>query len=146
MVEVDAPYSDQAAGAGEQSSSYQNQSFVMENDDERNNNAGQSCPWAKLAVGSTLLAAIVFAIIDSLTTKHITGGFESFLEWIDQNLVAGVFAFMGVYFVATVAFVPGSILTLGIGFVLGKAVGLGAGVALATIAVFVGASLGAIAR
>ena len=53
---------------------------------------------------------------------------------------------MGVYFIATVCFVPGSILTLGIGFVLGKAVGLGPGVALATGSVFVGASAGAIVR
>ena len=53
---------------------------------------------------------------------------------------------MGVYFIATVCFVPGSILTLGIGFVLGKAVGLGPGVALATATVFVGASAGAIVR
>lgn len=50
------------------------------------------------------------------------------------------------YCVATVAFVPGAILTLGGGFVFGKALGLGPGIALASAAVFVGASLGAIAR
>lgn len=146
MVGIDAHDPNQAGDATEQSSSssYQNQNFAMENDDERNNE-NKSCPWAKLVVGAVLLAVIVFAVVDSLTTKRITSGFESFLDWIDENLVAGVFAFMGVYAVATVAFVPGSILTLGIGFVLGKAAGLGPGVALATITVFVGASLGAIA-
>jgi len=41
-------------------------------------------------------------------------------------------------------FIPGSLLTLGIGFVFANVFGLGLGVLLATIAVFVGASTGAI--
>jgi len=53
--------------------------------------------------------------------------------------------FICVYFVATILFIPGSILTLGAGFVFGSAFGLGPGVALASLSVFVGASLGAIA-
>jgi len=52
---------------------------------------------------------------------------------------------MGLYFIATVCFVPGSVLTLGSGFVFGSAVGVGMGVALASVAVFVGAALGSIA-
>ena len=52
---------------------------------------------------------------------------------------------MGVYFIATVCFVPGSLLTLGSGFVFGSAVGVGYGVVLASLAVFVGAALGSIA-
>lgn len=105
----------------------------------------KACPWVKIILGVALLSIIVWVIVDSLTTKHIAAGFESFLQWIQTNVVAGAFAFMAVYFVATVAFVPGSILTLGGGFVFGKAMGLGPGVALASAAVFVGASLGAIA-
>jgi uncharacterized membrane protein YdjX (TVP38/TMEM64 family) len=50
-----------------------------------------------------------------------------------------------VYFVATVLFIPASILTLGAGFVFAAAFGLGGGIILGTISVFVGASLGAIA-
>ena len=45
---------------------------------------------------------------------------------------------------ATVLFIPGSILTLGAGFVFSMAFGLGAGVVLGTISVFFGASFGAI--
>jgi len=141
MTENIAHNSDyQATDTMEQSSSYQNS--TISNNDEKNNQT-KSCPWGKIIVGVILLSLIVFVIVDSLTTKYITSGFETFLEWIETNLVAGVFAFMGVYFVATVLFIPGSILTLGSGFVFGKAVGLGPGVALATAAVFVGASLGA---
>jgi uncharacterized membrane protein YdjX (TVP38/TMEM64 family) len=52
---------------------------------------------------------------------------------------------MGVYFIATVCFVPGSLLTLGSGFVFGSAVGVGYGVLLASVAVLVGATLGSVA-
>ena len=50
-----------------------------------------------------------------------------------------------VYFLATVLFIPGSVLTLGAGLVFSMAFGLGGGVALGSISVFLGASLGAIA-
>ena len=105
-----------------------------------------TCPWGKLIFGLALLAIILYVIIDSLTTKHITHGFQSFLTWMETHLIAGVFAFTFVYFAATVLFVPGSILTLGSGFVFGTLMGIGPGVALASGVVLVGASLGAIAR
>jgi uncharacterized membrane protein YdjX (TVP38/TMEM64 family) len=50
-----------------------------------------------------------------------------------------------VYAVATVLFIPASILTLGAGFVFAAAFGLGGGIALGVVSVFVGASIGAIA-
>jgi uncharacterized membrane protein YdjX (TVP38/TMEM64 family) len=52
--------------------------------------------------------------------------------------------FLSVYMFATVLFIPGSILTLGSGFVFSMAFGLGAGVVLGTISVFIGACFGAI--
>merc|ERR1712038_548869 len=45
--------------------------------------------------------------------------------------------------IATVLFIPGSILTLGAGFVFANAFGLGVGVLLGTLSVFLGASAGA---
>jgi uncharacterized membrane protein YdjX (TVP38/TMEM64 family) len=59
------------------------------------------------------------------------------LQWVESLGVVGGLAFVVIYIVATVAFLPGSILTLGAGIVFG--VGLG------SIYVFVGATLGAIA-
>ncbi len=61
----------------------------------------------------------------------------SALEWIDSLGIVGGLAFMAVYIVATVAFLPGSILPLGAGVVFG--------VALGSAYVFVGATAGAIA-
>jgi len=46
--------------------------------------------------------------------------------------------------ICTVLFIPGSILTLGSGFIFANVFGLGYGVILATVAVFIGASAGAI--
>jgi hypothetical protein len=100
----------------------------------------------RIVVDLTLLGVIVivFVIVDSLTTGYVRSSFEACLEWIESNPTAGVFAFMGVYFVATLTFLPGSILALGSGFVFANAFGLGFGVILATVAVFFGASAGAI--
>ena len=59
------------------------------------------------------------------------------LEWInDQGAVGGI-AFILLYIVASVAFLPGSILTLGAGVVFG--------VFLGSVYVFIGATIGAIA-
>ena len=147
-MDAATPLIKSTAGIMEQTSpSYQNSTAITNGDDDRDKivHEAKSCPWCKILTGVVLLSIIIFVIVDAFTNKYVTSAFRTFLEWVESNLVAGVFAFVGVYFVATVLFVPGSILTLGSGFVFGKAVGLGPGVALATAAVFVGASLGAIA-
>jgi uncharacterized membrane protein YdjX (TVP38/TMEM64 family) len=80
----------------------------------------------------------------------IDQGFQSFLAgfnpqeilrnalvWIDSLGSLGAIAFIVLYILATVAFLPGSILTLGAGVVFGVFFG--------TVYVFIGATLGAIA-
>ena len=57
------------------------------------------------------------------------------LQWIDSLGTIGAIAFILIYIIATVAFLPGSILTLGAGFVFGVVWG--------TIYVFIGATIGA---
>ena len=111
------------------------------NDDNRNR---RSSLYKKLIVGLILLGFIIYVVVDSVTVGNVRSGIESFLDWIEENPVPGLFVFIVVYFVATVLFVPGSILTLGAGFVFANAFGLGVGVLLGTISVFVGASTGAV--
>ena len=101
--------------------------------------------YKKGALAVILLAVVAFVVADSLTNKWIIDGIDSFLEWIEENPAAGFFVFVLVYFAATVVFIPGSILTLGAGFVFSSAFGLGLGVVLGTLSVFLGASAGAIA-
>ncbi len=59
------------------------------------------------------------------------------LEWINNQGAVGGIVFMLLYIVATVAFLPGSILTLGAGVVFG--------VFLGSLYVFIGATIGATA-
>jgi uncharacterized membrane protein YdjX (TVP38/TMEM64 family) len=59
------------------------------------------------------------------------------LQWIDSLGTVGAIAFIALYIIATVAFLPGSILTLGAGVVFGVVWG--------SIYVFFGATLGATA-
>lgn len=59
------------------------------------------------------------------------------LQWIDELGNVGVIAFIALYIIATVAFLPGSILTLGAGVVFGVVWG--------SVYVFVGATVGATA-
>jgi uncharacterized membrane protein YdjX (TVP38/TMEM64 family) len=99
--------------------------------------------YKKGAIAVILVALVAFVIADSLTNKWIIDGINSFLEWIENNPAAGFFVFVLVYFAATIIFIPGSILTLGAGFVFSSAFGLGPGVALGTLSVFLGASAGA---
>lgn len=60
---------------------------------------------------------------------------QTALEWINDRGIVGVLVFIGLYAIATVAFIPGSLLTLGSGVVFGLLSG--------SLYVFVGATLGA---
>jgi uncharacterized membrane protein YdjX (TVP38/TMEM64 family) len=95
---------------------------------------------ALLSFGITLLWSYEPAFAQS--TVHASGFnpqelLRSALEWVNELGAIGAIAFIGIYIAATVAFFPGSILTLGAGVLFG--VGLG------SLYVFLGATLGATA-
>lgn len=116
-------------------------SLPKEQEVSPSNNGGRV---KKILIAVCILSIIIFAIVDSQTNQYIKTGFENFLDWTSSHLVGGAFALVAVYAIATVAFIPGAVLTIGSGFVYGNALGLGWGVALASAVVFVGASTGAI--
>jgi uncharacterized membrane protein YdjX (TVP38/TMEM64 family) len=91
----------------------------------------------RVFLGPILLGFIVF--VDSLTTGYVRDGIDAFLRWVQENPAPGIILFMLVYFVATLHFIPGSILTLGAGLVFGNAFSLGAGLLLGTSSVYIGA-------
>jgi len=101
--------------------------------------------YKKLVIGLALVGFIIFVVVDSITTKYFQSAIGTFLEWVGRNPAAGFFGVIVVYFIATVLFIPGSLLTLGAGFIFANAFGLGWGVVVGTAAVFIGATIGEIA-
>jgi len=98
----------------------------------------------RIMIGVCLAAILIFVIVDSCTTRYCKTAIENLLQWVEENPAAGIVAFTLFVFVATVAFVPGAILTVGAGFVFERAWGLATGMLVGTITVVVGASTGAI--
>jgi uncharacterized membrane protein YdjX (TVP38/TMEM64 family) len=96
----------------------------------------------KFLVASLGLVAIVLLLTPTpALAQEASGGLNpqdwlrDSLQWIDGLGWVGSIAFIAIYIVATVAFLPGSILTLGAGVVFGIIQG--------SIYVFIGATLGA---
>ena len=111
----------------------------------RNNNDGQHIKYLKACIGVILLSCLLYVIFDTMNEKHIENVMLDFLTWVEQHPYQGMLAVILVYIAATILFVPGSILTLGTGYAFGSASNSTAvGVALASISVFIGASLGSI--
>lgn len=83
-----------------------------------------------LLFGILVTTAIVISVRFDLPTL-----LRGLLDWISAQGIFGILVFVGTYIAATVLFVPGSILTLGGGFVFGVPGG--------TVAVSVASTLGA---
>lgn len=55
----------------------------------------------KIIIGLILLGIVIYIIVDFTTNRYVAQGIQIFLQWFEDNPVAGLFAFMGVYFLAT---------------------------------------------
>ena len=84
-----------------------------------------------------LYATAGVAIVLAVKFLHVQDLLKSALDWIGKLGPWGPVIFVGLYVVATVLFVPGSVLTLGAGAVFG--------VALGSVCVSISATLGATA-
>ncbi|CAM9188027.1 unnamed protein product, partial [Sphacelaria rigidula] len=93
-----------------------------------------------------LVVVVVYVILDYTVPGlgFVADTLTAFLEWVEDNPGLGAIAFAAVYIFTTVAFIPGSLLTLGAGLVFGRALGTGLGVLVGSVAVLVGATIGAI--
>jgi len=104
-----------------------------------------ACTAARGATLGVLLLTVAGIITDSLTSKAIPMFIEGLLEWTEENPGLGVLVFALFYAVATVLFIPGSLLTLGAGFAFTAAVHSPLyGTLLGTAAVFLGATTGSL--
>jgi uncharacterized membrane protein YdjX (TVP38/TMEM64 family) len=88
-------------------------------------------------LGFFLIAALIAALIFAARYFNVQELLKSALAWIDSLGFWAPVTFIVIYILATVLFIPGSILTLGAGVVFG--------VILGSIYVFIGATLGATA-
>ena len=82
-----------------------NNSATIEIDDGHESPERQSSTrWSILIKASLfllLLAFIIFVIIDARNEQYVKQISQAFLEWVEDNPVAGIFSFIGVYFFAT---------------------------------------------
>lgn len=98
----------------------------------------------KQIIGLVAITAVVFTAAPAMAqSSNNVQGFNpqevlrNALQWIEDKGPTGAIAFILIYIIATVAFLPGSILTLGAGIVFG--------VVLGSVYVFIGATMGATA-
>lgn len=93
-----------------------------------------------LAIAMASLIATTFPALAASTAEasgwNLQEAVQTVLSQIQQLGAPGIAAFIGLYAVATVAFIPGSLLTLGAGIVYGVIQG--------SLYVLIGASLGAV--
>jgi uncharacterized membrane protein YdjX (TVP38/TMEM64 family) len=88
----------------------------------------------------TFLSAIDFSVVtESMNSSyfHLQQFLQNTLNWINSLGALGGIVFIGIYIIATLAFLPASILTLGAGVIFGVIWG--------SLYVFIGATLGAVA-
>src|SRR5713226_10085870 len=84
-----------------------------------------------------LYTTVAVAIVLSVKYFHVQDWLKEALDWIGKLGPWGPVIFVGIYVVATVCFIPGSVLTLGAGAVFG--------VVLGSVCVSISATLGATA-
>ncbi len=75
----------------------------------------------RISLTIVLAGVVSFVVIDSFTNQYIHSLLVAFINWVKENPSLGVFAVIWVYIIATVLFVPGSILTIGTGYAFGNA-------------------------
>jgi len=117
-------------------------------DDPRHGQAADERRQKRLRIAVVVIGALFLTLVtaDAFTTRYLEQAVAAFVEWLAGHPAAGVLAVILVYIVATVCFVPGSVLTIGVGYAFGRAFDqhLFLGVLLASTAVFVGASSGSL--
>jgi hypothetical protein len=87
----------------------------------------------RLYILVTLAILLLLLLIDSLTEQRVKSASVGFITWVEYHPFRGVLAVVIVYILATILFVPASILTVGTGFAFRSAFdSIGKGVAMAS--------------
>ncbi len=91
-----------------------------------------------------IIILLTILIICAIYNNIILNYCEQFLDWMNSNPIVGSFAYILIYILCSIIMIPGSILTLGAGFVYVQIFGSIIGVILSSIVVWFGASIGSI--
>ncbi len=116
---------------------------------EESKNSGEDVSTKKrwsiknIIISMVIIGFVIYLIVDAFTTRHITRLSTKFLEAVEDLGVGGIFLFGLVYILATILLIPGTILTIGAGFVFTKTNNNQIiGTSIASAVVFVGATIG----
>ena len=98
-----------------------------------------------------LSSTIVLIFIDAQTTRYLETLYTSLVDWLSSHVLFGIFVIILIYILATILFIPGSILTIGTGYAFHQAMqqqqysnAVILAVLGSSVAVFVGATSGSI--
>jgi uncharacterized membrane protein YdjX (TVP38/TMEM64 family) len=95
--------------------------------------------------GVIIVVAVVIITLVIVYRAQVSDVLSSFIKWISENPALGALCLFLVYIMASVLFIPGSILTLGAGYAFGLAFdSIGWAILLGTISVFAGAWIGSL--
>lgn len=100
--------------------------------------------WKKKLLTVIVFCTSVLVIVDMFFFGYINSWLEGFFKWMARHSIAGLFAFMALFVVGTLIFIPPALLTLGAGYIYAQIYGWGPGVLAASMICFLGSSVGAI--
>ena len=89
-------------------------------DDQSNESSRE---WARRVVLVGLVILIGFVVYDSFHEKRVEQASKNFFSWVEGHPFLGVVAVVCAYIIATICFIPGSLLTIGTGFAFRSAFG-----------------------
>ena len=111
----------------------------MENTDPK-----KKCNWSYWSVRLVILTLLVVVIVLAIIFRSwVSDTMTAFLEWLGDNPAQGTVCLSLIYIIATLAWIPGSLLTLGAGVALNSALESTAlAILIGTIGVWIGAWIG----
>lgn len=100
--------------------------------------------WKKKLLTVIVFCTSALVIVDMIFFGYINSWLEGFFKWMFRHAIAGLFAFLGLFVVGTLIFIPPALMTLAAGYIYAQIYGWGPGVLAASMICFLGSSVGAV--
>jgi len=100
--------------------------------------------WKKKLMTVLIFSSSAYVLIDLVFLGNIMKLIENFLTWMTNHSGAAVGCFLGFFVLATLLFVPPTILYFGAGYAFCDVAGFWPGMVAATVVCFMGSSMGAV--